>query len=128
MPESGVGPTLWWFLRLPDFLSETPMTFMLGYKTRLQWAGLLLPAVAALCASGAVAAVAPVANPSTELSDTKARARAVEYSVINLGPEGATTVLNQRDQAAFAIWSSDEIFNGFFDGRRVHALGSLGGS
>jgi len=28
-------------------------------------------------------------------------ARAVEYSVINLGPEGGgTTVLNQRDQAA----------------------------
>lgn len=102
------------------------MTFMFGYKTRLQWAGLLLPAVAALCASIAVAAVA---NPLIELADTKARARAVEYSVINLGPEGGgTTVLNQRDQAAFAIWSPDALFNGFFDGRRVHTLGSLGGS
>ena len=98
------------------------MTSMLGYKTRLQRAGLLLSAVAAFCASAAVA------NPPSELLDMKARSRAGEYSVINLGPEGGTTVLNQRDQAAFAIWSPDEIFNGFFDGKRVHALGSPGGA
>ena len=54
--------------------------------------------------------------------------RAVEYSVINLGPDAWLAVFNQRGQAAFASWSPDEIVNGFFDGQRVHALPSLGGS
>jgi uncharacterized membrane protein len=97
------------------------MTFMLSYKARLQWAGLLVPAVAVLCAS------AVPANAASESVDAAARPCAVEYSVINLAPEAGMTVLNQRGQAAFATWSPDEIFNGFFDGKRVHTLGSLGG-
>lgn len=85
------------------------MKFLLCSKARLQWAGLLVPAALALHASAASAA-APL-----------------DYSVVNLGPDTGLTVLNQRGQAAFASWSPDGIVNGFFDGNRVHALGSLGG-
>jgi probable HAF family extracellular repeat protein len=96
------------------------MTFMLNHKARLQCAGLLVPAAVALCASPA--AVNAAGEPAA------ARSRAVEYSVINLGPDAGMTVLNRRGQAAFATWSPDEIVNGFFDGQRVHTLPSLGGS
>ncbi|MFC5458241.1 hypothetical protein [Massilia niabensis] len=93
---------------------------MPSQKARLQLAGLLAPAIAALCAGAAStnAASAPAA----------AAAPAVEYSVINLGPDAVITVLNGRGQVAFASGPSDAPSNWFFDGSRVHALGSLGGS
>jgi len=97
------------------------MSFMLNSKARPQWAGLLLPAVAAFCAHAAP--VNAAGGPAL------AAARAAEYSVVNLGPDTGRAVLNQRGQAAFATWiSATEIFNGFFDGQRVHTLGSLGGA
>lgn len=91
------------------------MTFLLKHKAGLQLAALLAPSFAAPCASAAPAnaASAPAA---------------AEYSVVNLGPDAVITVLNQRGQVAFASGPSDAPVNGFFDGRRVHALGSLGGS
>jgi len=95
------------------------MPFMLNHQAHLQCAGLLVPAALALCASAA--SVHAAGEPA-------ARGRAVEYSVINLGPDAGLAVLNGRGQAAFAAWSPDEIVNGFFDGQRVHALPSLGGS
>jgi probable HAF family extracellular repeat protein len=99
------------------------MTFMLSNKARLQWAGLLVPAIAALCANAA-----PPTAPGASV-DAAARARVVEYSVINLGPDTGQAFLNARDQVAFATWTyPDAIVNGFFDGRRVHTLRSLGGS
>ena len=99
------------------------MTFMLSNKARLQWAGLLVPAIAALCAHAA-----PPTSPGAS-ADAAARARIAEYSVVNLGPDTGQAFLNARDQVAFATWSyPDQIFNGFFDGRRVQVLGSLGGS
>lgn len=91
------------------------MTFMLSNKTRLQWAGSLLPAVVALCAS---AAPAPAPAP----------AAAAEYSIINLGAETGLALLNRRGQAAVADWSPGAAFNGFFDGRRLYPIGTLGGS
>lgn len=51
------------------------------------------------------------------------------YSIINLGPEAsATALLNERGQAAFGTIQDDGISNAFFDGERIHAIGSLGGS
>jgi uncharacterized membrane protein len=50
------------------------------------------------------------------------------YSVVNMGPEaGATALLNERGQAAFGSINADGIRNGFFDGDRLHDIGSLGG-
>lgn len=50
------------------------------------------------------------------------------YSVINMGQEaGMMALLNERGQAAFASYGFDGIRNGFFDGERVHNIGSLGG-
>jgi uncharacterized membrane protein len=57
------------------------------------------------------------------------RWRNLVYSVINLGPEaGAAALLNERGQAAFGSINYYGITNGFFDGDRVHDIGSLGGS
>ena len=51
------------------------------------------------------------------------------YSVINLGPEaGASALLNERGQAAFGSINYFGVTNGFFDGDRVRAIGTLGGS
>jgi hypothetical protein len=99
------------------------MKFTLSNKARLQWASLLVPAIGALCAHAA-----PVNAPSAA-ADPAAGACATEYSVVNLGPDAGLAVLNQRGQVAFATWSFpvDAIYNGFFDGRRVYTLGSLGG-
>ncbi len=49
------------------------------------------------------------------------------YSVINLFPEASTALLNERGQAAFGGYSAGSP-NGFFDGDRIHSIGSLGGS
>jgi uncharacterized membrane protein len=57
------------------------------------------------------------------------RSRTCIYSVINLGPEAAAAaLLNERGQAAFGSFNGGGITNGFFDGDRVHDIGSLGGS
>lgn len=50
------------------------------------------------------------------------------YSVINMGQEGTfATFLNERGQAAFSSYGVDGPRNGFFDGKGVHDIGSLGG-
>lgn len=92
------------------------MTFMLSHNARL-----VAVAVAALCAGAAPANAASA-------SAAAAPAGAAEYSVINLGPEAVISVMNRSGQVAFASGPSDKLVNGFFDGRRVHALASLGGS
>lgn len=98
------------------------MTTMLSYTTRPSHAGLL--AFAAFCAS------ITSAHAQTATAAATARAAPVEYSVVNLGPDAGNAVLNKNGQAAYATWSSGDvnIFNGFFDGKRVHVLGSLGGA
>jgi uncharacterized membrane protein len=94
------------------------MNFMLSNKARLRWAGFLVPAATALCAGAAPGEAAYAA----------ASARPAEYSVVNLGPDASSVMLNQRGQAAFGFSTSEESLNWFFDGNRVHALGSLGRS
>lgn len=49
------------------------------------------------------------------------------YSIINLGT-GSTALLNERGQAAFGGFTSYGYSHGFFDGDRVHDIGTLGGS
>jgi hypothetical protein len=62
-------------------------------------------------------------------SSEASRSRNCIYTVINLGPEaGEAALLNERGQAAFGSFNADGIKNGFFDGERVHNIGSLGGS
>lgn len=51
------------------------------------------------------------------------------YSVINLGPEaGGAALLNENGQAAFGSINYYGVVNGFFDGDKIVAIGSLGGS
>jgi len=50
------------------------------------------------------------------------------YSVINLGPDAANVLLNERGQAAFGSINYFGTSNGFFDGDRIRDIGSLGGS
>jgi uncharacterized membrane protein len=98
------------------------MIFMINSKAGLQWASLLVPAFSAFSVN---AAPVNAFNPSV---DTALRVHAVEYSVVNLGPDAGMALLNARGQVAFATWASpDAIHNGFFDGSCVHTLGSLGG-
>ncbi|HEY0061779.1 MAG TPA: hypothetical protein VGC21_06640 [Telluria sp.] len=76
------------------------------------------------CAIGV--AVAATIAPTPTLA---AEAAAGLYSVINLGPEaGAAALLNERGQAAFGSIGYDGITNGYFDGDRLHRIGTLGGS
>lgn len=108
-------------------------------------AGLCVPLVLAACGGGGGAAqnpgtvMAPVivsgeapttsAGDLTDGIDLQALSYPRQYSVINLGPEaGAAALLNERGQAAFGSFTGDGISNGFFDGDRLHNLGSLGGS
>ena len=76
------------------------------------------PATAAMAATAAdSASTAAIVLPTTL------------YSVINLGPEsGGTALLNERGQAAFNSFNYYGTSNGFFDGDRVSAIGTLGGS
>ena len=94
------------------------MNFMLSNKARLRWAGFFVPAATFLCAGAAPGEAATAA----------ASARPAEYSVVNLGPDASTVMLNGRGQAAFGASTSDETLNWFFDGNRVHALRSFGRS
>jgi uncharacterized membrane protein len=64
-----------------------------------------------------------------QAGDIAATSRNAVYSVINLGPEaGVGAYLNERGHAAFGSILYDGISNGFFDGDRVHDIGTLGGS
>ncbi|QOL48659.1 hypothetical protein LPB04_17070 [Massilia litorea] len=98
------------------------MTFMLSNKARLRWAGVFVPAVTALCATAA-----PTGTPA-EAAQAAISARPAGYSVVNLGPDASKAMLNERGQAAFVVSTGDEWLNWFFDGSRLHALGSLGRS
>lgn len=49
------------------------------------------------------------------------------YSVINLGEAGLAALLNERGQAAFGSFGATGYSNSFFDGDRLHNIGSLGG-
>jgi hypothetical protein len=101
-------------------------------------AGAIAGAVAVLFAplpvwAGAHAAPSQTTPPAVDEQETSGGAAGRSpprvYSVINLGPEaGAAALLNERGQAAFGSISSTGISNGFFDGDRVHDIGSLGGS
>lgn len=95
------------------------MNLLLSHKSRLKWAAVLVPAVAAFQAS---------AETDSTVMGSALHLRAAVYSVINLGPDAGSAVLNQRGQAAFTSWMLDEGTHGFFDGTRVHPIGSLGGS
>ncbi|WP_409267846.1 hypothetical protein [Massilia sp. BHUDP2] len=94
------------------------MTSFLGVKIRHQLHGQFLPVFLALYATAATGA-------STNIAATP---RLLEYSVINLGRDAGSAVLNQRGQAAFTSWVLDDGFHGFFDGKRVHTLVPSGGS
>lgn len=85
------------------------MKFLNSHKASALRGKLIFSALAALYANATLAA-----GPG-------------DYSIINLGPDAGLTVLNKQGQVAFSTWSPDGIYNGFFDGRRVHVLGSLGG-
>lgn len=83
--------------------------------------------------AGAYATPSPDTPPAVTAQDTDGAAASKSsprvYSVINLGPEaGAAALLNERGQAAFGSISNSGTSNGFFDGERVHKIGSLGGS
>ncbi|MBP1202866.1 hypothetical protein JOD97_000880 [Duganella sp. 1411] len=77
---------------------------------------LLAPAAAVAAATDAADTGAAVAPART----------APVYSVINLSPDASTALLNERGQAAFGSAGAGGA-NGFFDGDRVHDIGSLGG-
>jgi len=81
-----------------------------NFTARLRRASLFLATALALHAGAAHAAPAP------------------EYTVINLGRDAATAVLNERGQAAFTSAVLDDRRHGFFDGRRVIALAPVGGT
>lgn len=96
------------------------MTFIPSFKARLRWASLFLPAAMAFDAGAA---------PATEAAAEAAHvARPPEYSIINLGRDAGSAVLNQRGQAAFTSVLFDDRRHGFFDGRRMHDVVLEGGS
>ncbi|MCC2954732.1 hypothetical protein LK542_03770 [Massilia sp. IC2-477] len=96
------------------------MTSIPSIKARLQWASLFVPAAIAFHAGAAPAPGAP--------AEAAHYARPLEYSVINLGRDAGSAVLNGRGQAAFTSVLLDDRQHGFFDGRRIHAVGLAGGS
>jgi len=94
------------------------MSRMPGSIICLKRSRALLPALALLSAT-----VAPAIAPAAE-ADAQASARATGYSVINLGPNDSSGVLNERGEVAFTSPGLDAAGNAvtrlrFFDGRRV---------
>lgn len=87
---------------------------------------------AAVTVAGAVASTLASllsSAPATAADSAAAISPATLYSVINLGPEsGGTALLNERGQAAFNSFNYYGTTNGFFDGDRLSAIGTLGGS
>lgn len=73
-------------------------------------------------------AMPPAADEIETSSATASRPAPRVYSVINLGPDAANALLNERGQAAFGSFSYYGPQNGFFDGERVRDIGTLGGS
>lgn len=61
------------------------------------------------------------ASPTGDTLDATARPGIIQYSVINLAPGSGPALLNERGQVAFMG------SNSFFDGQKMHMLGSLGG-
>lgn len=50
------------------------------------------------------------------------------YSIVNLGSDaGLGVALNTRGQALFSNFGNAGLYNGFFDGERIHDIASLGG-
>ena len=79
-----------------------------------------------LSVSAPVMQAAPSASDETDGGASHSRSRV--YSVINLGPEaGATALLNEKGQAAFGSINYYGVVNSFFDGDKLHPIGSLGG-
>lgn len=82
--------------------------------------------IAALCASLPFWAGAH-ATPAAPKNSPVAEQRAGLYTVINLGPESTSAVLNERGQAAFTDDHFPDTVSRFFDGDRVWPIGSLNG-
>lgn len=97
-------------------------------------AGILLPllVVAGGAAKGGGAGPSALASPagaSAAQADTVESAQAGStqpvYSVINLAPPGTNAHLNEKGQVAFS--GPSYVGAGFYDGVRVHDMGSLAG-
>jgi probable HAF family extracellular repeat protein len=84
------------------------MKLMYNCVRHIGRACLMLPTLTAFCT-----VAAPVAD-------------GLQYSVVNLAPGTGVALLNQRGHAAFSTYSAGAMINGFFDGRRVHAVGPAG--
>jgi len=53
--------------------------------------------------------------------------RVSQYTVINLGAELASAVLNERGQVAFTVFNATDTVSRFFDGERIWPIGPLSG-
>jgi uncharacterized membrane protein len=86
-------------------------------------------AIAALCASLPLwsGALAAPAAPDDAGAAPDNRQRVSLYSVINLGPEASSAVLNERGQAAFSADNYFGTVSRFFDGQQIRPIGALGG-
>lgn len=85
-----------------------------GNKIFSTW-GRFLKAVLAFSCAGAACA-----SPAVDTVDADACPDPLQYSVINLAPGSGAALLNKRGQVAFTG------SNSFFDGHKMHMLGSLG--
>lgn len=90
------------------------MASIYGNKAFSIWVR-FLQAVSAFCCAGATCA-----GPAADTPDTDARPGPLQYSVINLAPGSGAAILNRRGQVAFSG------SNSFFDGHKMHTLGSPG--
>ena len=81
---------------------------------------LIAAAIAALFTS----LQSPAAEPRAKPIDQQ---RASLYTVINLGPELANAVLNERGQVAFTAFNAADTVSRFFDGERIWPIGPAEG-
>ena len=81
---------------------------------------LIAAAIAALFTS----LQSPAAEPRAKPIDQQ---RASLYTVINLGPELANAVLNERGQVAFTAFNASDTVSRFFDGERIWPIGPAEG-
>ena len=81
-------------------------------------------AFASLSSSWAGAQPAPAAAEQQRPVDQQ---RVSLYTVINLGPELATAVLNERGQVAFTGFNAPDSVSRFFDGERIWPIGPTEG-
>ena len=82
--------------------------------------GFIAAAIAALFTSLPSWAAQPQAKPIDQQ-------RASLYTVINLGPELANAVLNERGQVAFTSFNASDTISRFFDGERIWPIGPTEG-